>query len=150
MYVNLKDGSCKISIKYHYDTKEGNHFPYATSIYMTLPNGEELEGYSAVHPNDQFCRSLGRKYALMSAFRKDNTKAIEKNAVEPKNARVLTKDDRETLFRRVCPELFGLNRRRPKTEPTVDDYFSAAFGNCVEDKQTYGLVAKLLRKFGFK
>lgn len=98
MKVTFKDGSTGWAKIHHiYD---GDSKPYATSLTVTRDNGEVLEGYSTVRAPDNFSRSQGRKWALVSLCKRNPG---------------LTKADKTALFETVCPEFFAT----PKSKCTA-------------------------------
>ena len=70
-----------------------------TTVYVrnTTEQGDNLlaEGRAVCHPNDQFCKAMGRRLAAMKALA--NLSRI---------AAFQDKRDRKAIFATVCPEYF--------------------------------------------
>lgn len=102
MQVQLSSGLCgKLGVKYLYKENVGWTEPIGTEIRLTVTdkNGKtyERKGKAYVHKEDKFSRHQGRKWALVSLFKKDE---------QEESFRLLSKDDKRELFQLVCPYFF--------------------------------------------
>lgn len=98
MKVKLSCGrESDLSVMYSYDD---NGHPVGVFVDLFHPDGFYLCGESSVKPPDQFSYLKGRKYALTSMFRRDDAGSFGPE-------KILSKEDRRTLFEAVCPKYFG-------------------------------------------
>lgn len=134
-FENGDVGQVKVGYRFN-----GNQ-PYFTWVQLEL-DGFILTGESRVRPPDQFSYLRGRKYALINMFRMDDAGAFGPE-------KILSKKDRETLFRNVCPQYFEGKKHEALKNPVVQKNYWRDFHEEInrekkEEKPKYkGLFARI-------
>lgn len=116
MIINLKDGrEAKIGVKYEYAPADATHQkePVGTKVWVTLSRkgykDVEFEGHAIAKGPDQFSRKQGRKWAMISLFKRDK-----------ENGQLLSVEDRRLLFNAVCPYFNGKSVEKPAFKKSLD------------------------------
>lgn len=141
MFVKLPNNrEAKIGVKYEYVKNNESHQqePVGTKVFITVtkntykdsvnevhvllkPEKWEFEGHALIKNPDQFSRKQGRRWAMISLFKRDK-----------ENGSLLSYEDRRILFNSVCPYFGGY----PVWNCDVKPSFKKSVENLLDSKES--------------